>query len=687
MKPVKRPFKIFFAFIGIGIALVAIGVIGLYYFFPTEKIKSVVEHQAKIALARHVSVGNIRYGIRGIHLYDVIIFDGLSDKDPYLAKIAECQLGIKFSSLISLKINVNLLSLEGFIIDIVYKNGISNVERFIDDFLKTPFTMKINTIQFQDARISLKAPPPILKPLSGTYRASATIDVSQNSTVTITDAEIILPEERGKITADKIEIAKKERGIILKTDLTLHRCQLSWVYGWKSGEPLPFRTFDGKIHDLTITENDIKGKVKGNSLLSTGKTLFADGWCTVTFANKHTLISNTDAKLGNSSAYVKLLSIHSNGNIDKIFLQKFLIDTKDIQPLLPFLPKTVAGNIAGNFSFENKIINAEIKISEGAVGVEGKLVRNVNETIKITNNTFKKDNISAIILDTPFTISIASKGTELKSFIVTASAKEMTIDFHSQEKSELNLIEKNIPITISGTIALDKLFVDKYTFHSAKVTFITSQKQIAINSFTARCFSGDVEGKGLIDFSKGEIDIASSIYFKNIKVQQFLELNEKIKNRVFGTASGKSEISLRATKNEDISKSVKGRLEFTITNGKLVDTGLQNGLGAALSEMKYKLKDLEFSKIHGNLSILGTNYYVNNFEFIAPDVHLKLEGYFTKDLDGDLKLNLEFTKNFIQDVPNPVLLQLNKYKQGGWYIIPFTMKGNITKSENYRRIK
>jgi len=151
---------------------------------------------------------------------------------------------------------------------------------------------------------------------------------------------------------------------------------------------------------------------------------------------------------------------------------------------------------------------------------------------------------------------------------------------------------------------------------------------------------------------------------------------------------GSAEASFRVAGGQELTKSLKGKMEFTIQNGKVANTGIQNGLGIWLSELKYKLKDLEFNTIHGNFNIAGNNYYINAFSFTAPDIRLNLEGYLNRNLEGDMKMDLEFTKNFILDLPNPAFLQLNKYKRGGWYSIPFQIKGkDITESKNITRLR
>jgi hypothetical protein len=54
------------------------------------------------------------------------------------------------------------------------------------------------------------------------------------------------------------------------------------------------------------------------------------------------------------------------------------------------------------------------------------------------------------------------------------------------------------------------------------------------------------------------------------------------------------------------------------------------------------------------------------------------EGNITNKDTLDSKMTLEFNNNFIQDIPNPALIQLNQYKKGRWYTQHFSVKGNIS---------
>lgn len=691
MRRVKKSFKIA-AIIVLSLFIAgAAGVSLLLYVYPKDKVRALAIDRAEKALKRKVTIGGIDYSIRGIYLTDVRIFDGPTEKDEVLARAGASRISVSLNSLLKRRFDLNNISIEGLQLNIAYKKGDSNLHRLVRDLMpkeKSAFTTKLAYINLAKAKISLQNAPAGMKPLEGAYTVSGTIDISDSKNIEVSDCVIHLPEKRGTLKTDTIRIVTGEKGAFsVKADARLENCSLLWVYGWKDGGPLPFKSFDGKVDGLVITGDEVTGHARGSSLLSNGKILTADGHCKVNINTLHTLIFNATGETGKSSAQMKTLSIPKSGDIDRLVISKLGVDFADVRDLVPFLPNNLYGTAAGSFSYENGVFNSEIRISGGALGHRKKIISDINETVRIVNNSFQKENISLTILDTPFHVSVATLGRNFDKLVINADAREMTIDTGKNSDTETNFSGIAIPVTVTGRVSLQKVFIDKYAFSQVYTAFSTTRRQINLNKVTAKFMGGELEGRGVIDFSKNAMDVDTSFTFERIRVQNIAELSEKFRNRFFGTAQGRAELGFRVAQGAETAKSAKGRLEFTISNGKLVDTGIQNGLGVVLSEMRYKLKDLEFNRIYGNFNILGGNYYVNLFQFEAPDIRMKLDGYMNKELEGDLKMSLEFNKAFIQDLPNPALLQLNQYKRGGWYTIPFRIKGNITQSNNISRVK
>lgn len=162
--------------------------------------------------------------------------------------------------------------------------------------------------------------------------------------------------------------------------------------------------------------------------------------------------------------------------------------------------------------------------------------------------------------------------------------------------------------------------------------------------------------------------------------------DEKLNNRFFGFADGTANLNMAIR--ENIIDTIKGNAIFNVTKGKMVNTGIQDGLIIFLSELRYKLKNLEFNKIYGNIDISGRNFKINSFIFNSEDLRLSLQGNLNSDLTAkDINMKLEFNNHFIKDIPRPALAVFNEYSSGKWFIIPFLLNGNITESKNMKMLK
>ena len=137
-----------------------------------------------------------------------------------------------------------------------------------------------------------------------------------------------------------------------------------------------------------------------------------------------------------------------------------------------------------------------------------------------------------------------------------------------------------------------------------------------------------------------------------------------------------------------MTETLKGNAVFNVSKGKVVNTGIQNGLIIFLAELRYKLKDLEFSRIYGNIDIDGKDLTINTFIFNSEDIRLAMNGKINSDLTAsNMSVKLEFNNHFIKDIPRPAIAFYNEYLSGRWYTIPFLLNGNITDSKNIKMLK
>jgi hypothetical protein len=405
------------------------------------------------------------------------------------------------------------------------------------------------------------------------------------------------------------------------------------------------------------------------------------------------VLTNVKGKIDNSTFVLNQLLFTFNGDINNIKVNEASINIKEIAPLLGNIDLSdIAGEIKGNFEYKNNVIDADVTLSNIVIGQKDSILSLKETSFLIKNNQFKKDGIVATVYSAPCVLSVATVDSSLKKFTVNIEADEVDLNkiiTKQPEKPEQHKKpEKEIhfPYELSGKCIIQKLYKDNLVIEKINCNYTMSKNIIALPSFSAKVFGGDVTGRSVITLSQDNPQITLVAKFNNLRLQNISSYLQEYENRLFGNISGQLQVTI--VPKDPIIDRITGKVEVSVENGKLANTGLQNGLSIWLQDLKYKLSNLEFQKIYGNFNLNGPVITINSFIFNAPEIRLKLNGQYNRHEESDVAISLEFSSNFIQDLPNPALLQLAKYKKGRWYIIPFRAQGkDIFEGKNIKQVQ
>ncbi|HSV96194.1 MAG TPA: AsmA-like C-terminal region-containing protein [Spirochaetota bacterium] len=691
----KKVLKITIVILLLLMLALAGGVVLLYNFYPKDSVLTILSAQAGKELKRTIVIETLDYSLRGIVLHKLKLHNGAKDCPGVFASADDAIVRFSLLKLIfKREFDINFVNIVGLNLNICYRDGASNLENLIADLStddSTSFAARLDTIRLSRARISLRNPPSYLKPLEGEYLVDGIIDFTGEKSLTFSDAAITLPEKRGTLFPDL-------RIILLKNDfeisgtVSLERCALGWVYRWGTDLTLPYQDFSGKVTNLKISRRSVEGSPRGTSILPGNRPLMVNGFCRVNIDGERVFISNTQGSVLSSSFLIEDFLFDFHGNIRKFSIKNIDARIDDIRPVLPFLPEELNGTAKGSLALTESGYNGTLQINAG-YGQGDAIVKNAHATVTISANRIQWTPAKALLFNQPFDITFSSTDGAFRKFQINASGAEFILPQNlkktiTQKPPDTQKTMTELPFDVSGTVSVGTLTIDQFSFGRTSAVYSLSRKRLSFGPVQSEFMGGEVRVKGSVDLAHPNTMVDCSVNFDRLRVQNLSRLSERFKDRIFGLASGNAELNFSLSENIEFHKSLRGKMEFTIDRGKLVDTGIQNGLGILLSDLKYKLKDLEFSKIYGNFTISGNEYQINSFLFSAPDVRLKLDGYINTELEGDLKIDLEFTRQFIQDLPNPVLLQLNKYKRDRWFVIPFQSKGkDVSDSKNIIRLQ
>ncbi len=700
----------------VSLAVLSVAAVSLiFYFYPKDSVLAMIKNGAEKALKRQVTIESIEYSIRGILLNNVSVYEKLPDgNNSELVRCEEVVINFSIISILQKDIKIDSIYCKKFrLVWEFAKEGDNNLQRLFNDVSRGTdsssgkTSVKIKKILLSEFSFVLVNPPQLYKPLEGEYIIDCTVNIEDDNKLSVSDAKIILPHKRGELypevqitTADEFKITGHTK---------LVNADIPWTYSFAKQKPdLPFQTVNGYVDSLEITAKTVKGHAKADSTLKgTSRTLTCDGWCTVDIPSRMIYLSEIKGKLNESSAKLNSMTISAaGGGIRKFNASDLSVNFSDARSFTKLVPSGLHGSVNGNLSYDGNTFSGKIELVNAGYTGNAEIVNDINTVLEINSGRLKKEAISCKIFGNNSTISVATTDGSFGNFYLiirsdrieadkikflkteSQSGKSGTGENEENSGSSVSTPDKgvNIKLNIAGKVQVKELLYEKYVVRNIDSEFRASGSSIKIPGLTADIFSGKMNGSGKIDISGNVPNAQVQVKYNNIKIQEIASNNENMKDRFFGFAEGTASLNFQIK--ENLLSTVKGNTTFSITRGKVVNTGVQNGLIIFLAELRYKLKDLEFQKIYGNINIASNIFIINSFIFNAEDVRLLMTGQIDSDLIAkNMSIKLEFNNHFIKDIPRPAVTVLGEYASGNWYIVPFSVNGSITDSNNIKMLK
>jgi len=683
---VKHRKIIKFALILSAAAILSFGILTLLFllFFPKDKISSIIVSKARNTLNRHIEAGKIDYSAGGIKIHSVKVHETDSSDSEVMISIKSVSIRFSLISLLKDDFKLKKIYFDEAEINIRYENGKYNIKTLIDDMGKNESVESSSRpdIKFKNCRVNLISTEKEYLPACGIYSFGG--DISFDGEIIEADNfSVLLPDSRGSIETEFV-VTKENTKPVFSGNLNISQLRLDWLYKIKDITGLPFVKADGKLSAFVLKDGIIEGKAEAKSQMSKGGFIEAEARLKINFSEKNITIENGEAALNRSKAKVSYLNIITNGPQINFTAPSSDLILTDIFPYLDFIPSGIDGHYTGSASYRANKLNLEGDLSNGSFLKAKNLISGVNAKISVRNNIFSHENIPFTFRNKAAVISIASLDESLDNIAANISIPEAeTEDFALLGEAFGQTSSSPSKTSVKGTLTLGQMKFKKGIAEKVTLKFAKSGNTLSVPSVSFTLFDALFAGEFNVSDLSGKGNGNFQMRFSNLKIQKLSELDENFSDRAFGIAEGKAEghFSLSA---KNISDELNYHSEFSITNGKIINTGLQNNLGFLLDPLKHKLRDIEFNRIYGSFDAYGPKYTIRQIAFTSRDIKLSVSGDVNKDKSGNINIKLEFNNDFIADIPNIAYINLSKYKSGKWYLIPIRAKGSdITKKDNY----
>ncbi len=563
----KKLFKIIKIFIIISLAILIVGGVGLYFFFPTNKVKTAAKNFVKANYNREMDFQNISLAFIGIKINDFKISEEGTFDNGTFAEAAEATLKVEFLPLLTGKVRVNKLLLRGVKINVIKDaEGKFNFDNFISSETKT------SEVKPQEAssssNISLFAENIDLQNSSFHYE-----DMQTKMKFDIDDLNLSIQNFSLKdffsfhldlqTSLDMDDIKLTPVIVDLQGRADLNDLNMSEVYIDVDPLTLSYKdakmVYKGQVKDLTKPLLNLEGKIEGindkviKSITPMDLPVFALPSADLTVkanvdleTNKAT-ITKADVVLGNS--YIKNEANVDFSSEDLVYDAKtnFYISLTDIYNSAKEMLKEIApeGVISGNINTvsanpDPKIKGKVILKNVGAIIADKKL-KNFNGEITVNSIKDIKTNImNGSYNDSKFKTSLA----------YSQPAKPINIDFMLDlDKFTLDDINFDELLNSSSDTANGEVVQEKQSsdFGIYNIKVDVKVKEVANNVLTAndlvlkanlKNFANDLSNlQGNLNFSSsnGEIrDINKLMNSSKIMKATFSVI--KVVQQVFSVA-------------------------------------------------------------------------------------------------------------------------------------------------------
>jgi hypothetical protein len=640
--------------------------------FPKSKIESVINLHAENLLQRRIDIGFIQYSFRGVKLTDVSIIEPESGNSFISAESIEVTFALL--PIFNGKLDLHELIIDGLNITIDYDDGVYNVSDLFtnsetESETSTDSTFKTTIPDFHlvNATINVKKVETALEALEGEYIIDTNIIVHDDNTIFFNNLKLVLPEKRGKISGQLL-FTPTENDFNITGTTTLENVDIRWTYALSIPPvELPYTYINGKVENLNITSTFTEGTVVDTrGRLNNGVQAFVKkGYCKVLYEPTELILKDVNGRANSSTFILNYLNVLFDERVlfEATINDVNVVDVKAMIPPIENLP--LEGNAKGNLSFDNRYFNGKLEVTNAGFLPT---IKNVTTTVVLKNNTFSAEKFPATILDDNATVSIASLSSDFDDFAFNASFQ--TLSLKSDGEDQLPLGE--FDIVVKGIITADTLNYDELTFNDSYFAYTFNKEGITIPRFKTGFQNGEVAGEGRIIPTQTNPRADVKLQFSRVQVQNLSPYISEIKDRFYGQLYGSANLTFFLE--DDPAEKMNGSASLKIENGKLIDTGVQNGLGIILQPLQYKLKDLEFQEIIGNVSITQNEYAITSLMFNSPNIRMSVSGGIEKNYMANLTMTLLFNSVFIQDIPNFAYPQFQRYREGEWYVVPLQIQ-------------
>ena len=239
-------------------------------------------------------------------------------------------------------------------------------------------------------------------------------------------------------------------------------------------------------------------------------------------------------------------------------------------------------------------------------------------------------------------------------------------------------------VTANGVVTVDKVIYERVTLSKVKATINFAKSILRLDPVTALLFGGQESGSVNVDLCGDTPTYAIKAKLSKVDANQLLSATTSVKQVLSGTLDSTVDLQFLGRPNEDIAKTLNGKVQFQMGQGRLSGVQILNevaNIGRFLGYSKRPESSTNIVKLTGSLNI--QNGLASTNDLFMDLSGATLSGAGTMGLvDQSLKLRITtvLSKDFAQrNAPGQIggLLTTALANQKGEVIVPAIVTGTF----------
>ncbi len=251
---------------------------------------------------------------------------------------------------------------------------------------------------------------------------------------------------------------------------------------------------------------------------------------------------------------------------------------RDVSLTSPKLPKTLS------------VATADLKFAEDRIGLEHLQLA-----------------LGSMHLDGDLSVrDFSQPDLQFNAHIDQLNVAELQKDWGGQEAKKDSSPAPITKITANGTLSVDQIIDRKITLTSVKTTIKLAKGILVLDPLSATVFGGQQSGSLTADLRGTAVTYAIKSKLTNVDANQLLSATSSLKGVLSGALSGNADLQFTSKPNEDIARSLNGKLSLLMGQGRLSGVPVLNeiaNIGRFFGYAKKQDGGTNISKMSGSLNI------------------------------------------------------------------------------------